>query len=181
MNIPTANTLSRSEEKVAAMHKQLASTKDNISSYVCNLASFSQIRRFAEAVKSDHASIDVLVNNAGVFEERKILSDDGFDMGCKCTGAIPADLPSHGHCHPLHYQYFLHLSRQLNGFRQSEAGKFAAQLLEYFICTFASTCRTTDCAVVLHIYNIISPQPKTVENMQQGQHTYLLVSALNYT
>lgn len=51
-----------------------------ISSYTYDLASFSQIRQFAEAVKADHQHIDVLINNAGVFEDRKSLSEDGYEL-----------------------------------------------------------------------------------------------------
>lgn len=40
----------------------------NIKGYGYDLASISQIHQFATAVKADHDSIDVLVNNAGVYE-----------------------------------------------------------------------------------------------------------------
>lgn len=50
-----------------------------VSAYTYDLASLSQTRKFAEAVKADHASINVLINNAGVFETQKSLSEDGFE------------------------------------------------------------------------------------------------------
>lgn len=62
--------------------KQLtaAAKGGKVYSYVCDLASFSDIRQFADAVKAKHAGVNVLINNAGVFENNKSLSKDGFEM-----------------------------------------------------------------------------------------------------
>lgn len=70
----------RSADKIKKVQQELARQGSQISSYTCDLASLSQIRQFAEAVKADHKSIDVLINNAGVFETRKSLSEDGFEL-----------------------------------------------------------------------------------------------------
>lgn len=51
-----------------------------ISSYTYDLASFAQIRQFADALKADFQHIDVLINNAGVFEQKKSASSDGFEL-----------------------------------------------------------------------------------------------------
>lgn len=51
-----------------------------VTSYVYDLASFSQIRQFADAVKADYQSIDVLINNAGVYETKKSISEDGIEL-----------------------------------------------------------------------------------------------------
>lgn len=76
----TARNHCRNADKVAATQKSLESEGGSVSSYTCNLASLSQIKQFAEAVKADHNSIDVLINNAGVFESQRSLSEDGFEM-----------------------------------------------------------------------------------------------------
>ncbi|KAL0037733.1 hypothetical protein WJX77_009988 [Trebouxia sp. C0004] len=70
----------RTKEKVTTTHRDLDTKGGKISSYTYNLASFSQIRQFAEAIKADHKNIDVLFNNAGVFETQRSLSEDGYEM-----------------------------------------------------------------------------------------------------
>ena len=72
----------RTKEKVTTTQRDLDSIAKGgkISSYTCNLASLSQIRKFAEAIKADHKKIDVLINNAGVFETQRSLSEDGYEM-----------------------------------------------------------------------------------------------------
>ena len=72
----------RTKEKVTTTKRDLDSIAKGgkISSYTYNLASLSQIRKFAEAIKADHKNIDVLINNAGVFETQRSLSEDGYEM-----------------------------------------------------------------------------------------------------
>ena len=70
----------RNMDKVAAAHKGLLGKRGKISSYTCNLGSFSQIKKLTEDIKADFTSIDVLINNAGVFEQQKTVSEDGFEM-----------------------------------------------------------------------------------------------------
>lgn len=72
----------RTKEKVTTTKTDLDSIAKGgkISSYTYNLASLSQIRKFAEAIKADHNNIDVLINNAGVFETQRSLSQDGYEM-----------------------------------------------------------------------------------------------------
>ena len=70
----------RNADKVAAARNGLSGKAGKISSYTCDLGSFSEIQRMTEDIKADFSSIDVLINNAGVFEQRKMLSKDGFEM-----------------------------------------------------------------------------------------------------
>lgn len=72
----------RTKEKVTTTERDLDSIAKGgkMSSYTYNLASLSQIRKFAEAIKADHKNIDVLINNAGVFETQRSLSEDGYEM-----------------------------------------------------------------------------------------------------
>lgn len=78
--------------------------------FVADLASLAQVRRLAEEVKSSCPSIDVLINNAGVFEQQLRKSQvggwrhagvarGGCKGGCKVAAAacIAALKPS-GHC-----------------------------------------------------------------------------------
>lgn len=72
----------RNPKKLAEISKILASAAKGgkIASYLCDLGSFADIRHFAEAVKAEHSTINVLINNAGVFENSKSLSKDGYEM-----------------------------------------------------------------------------------------------------
>ena len=78
-NHAQTTAICRTMEKVTTTKRDL--TKGGkISSYTYNLASLSQIRKFAEAIKAEHNNIDVLINNAGVFETQRSLSEDGYEM-----------------------------------------------------------------------------------------------------
>jgi NAD(P)-dependent dehydrogenase (short-subunit alcohol dehydrogenase family) len=46
---------------------------------VADLASLAQVRRLAETVRARHERLDVLVNNAGVYETERVLTVDGFE------------------------------------------------------------------------------------------------------
>jgi len=72
----------RNPQKLAEISKVLASAAKGgkIASYLCDLGSFADIRQFAQAVKAEHTTINVLINNAGVFENSKSLSKDGYEM-----------------------------------------------------------------------------------------------------
>jgi len=45
----------------------------------CDLASFKSIREFAENLKNKEQKVDVLINNAGVMNCRKSLTEDGIE------------------------------------------------------------------------------------------------------
>ncbi len=47
--------------------------------YVADLSNFDAVTALAEAVTADHARIDVLINNAGVFKTPDPMTRDGFD------------------------------------------------------------------------------------------------------
>jgi NAD(P)-dependent dehydrogenase (short-subunit alcohol dehydrogenase family) len=47
---------------------------------VADLASLAQIKKLAAEIRSKYDRIDVLINNAGVFMNRRELSQDGFEM-----------------------------------------------------------------------------------------------------
>ena len=55
--------------------------------FVADLASLAQVRRLAEEVKASSPSIDVLINNAGVFEQQLRKSEVGWCMGW-CKGCV---------------------------------------------------------------------------------------------
>ena len=57
----------RSKERVEASTERVkqASAGGWVKSYLADLSSLDSVRHFAEALRKDHESLDVLINNAG--------------------------------------------------------------------------------------------------------------------
>ncbi len=55
------------------------SGNDRVELMICDFASQSSIRQFAEAFKQQHARLDVLVNNAGVVLRQRSVTEDGLE------------------------------------------------------------------------------------------------------
>lgn len=72
----------RSAQKAqAAVDKVLAETPGaDVSVRALDLANLSSIRSFADSLKADVSSIDVLLNNAGLMAIPRTLTADGFEM-----------------------------------------------------------------------------------------------------
>lgn len=68
----------RAEEACAALLRE-AGTKA-AEPFAADLGSLAEVRELAAAVAAAHPAIDVLVNNAGVFMNERLLSADGFEM-----------------------------------------------------------------------------------------------------
>jgi NAD(P)-dependent dehydrogenase (short-subunit alcohol dehydrogenase family) len=84
MIAPLGHTLllhGRSAEKLAAVADTMSAIEGagEIRTYRADLSDLSQVTDMAEAVKSDFPSIDVLINNAGVFKMANPVTADGFD------------------------------------------------------------------------------------------------------
>lgn len=62
--------LCRSKERVDQTVDTIKNSTGNehITGYAFDLASLKEVHRFAAAVRADHDNLDVLINNAGVFE-----------------------------------------------------------------------------------------------------------------
>ena len=71
----------RNAEKLVAVVDAVSAITGagQIKSYQADLTDLDQVRAMAEAVRSDFQSIDVLINNAGVFKMSNPLTRDGFD------------------------------------------------------------------------------------------------------
>lgn len=72
----------RSDKKLSAVKEQLLVIADaqNIYTYKADLSRFDDIKLLSEYIKRDHQSLDVLINNAGVFVVPDKVSDDGLDV-----------------------------------------------------------------------------------------------------
>ncbi len=67
----------RSAEKLEAAK---ASVGDGAGTYLADLSSLDATAELAERVKNDHASLDVLINNAGVLKAPKPMLQNGQDI-----------------------------------------------------------------------------------------------------
>jgi NAD(P)-dependent dehydrogenase (short-subunit alcohol dehydrogenase family) len=72
----------RNPDKTAVTAEELRREADNpdIEYLLADLSSQDEIRRLAEAFKSRHNRLDVLINNAGAFFLRRLESVDGIEM-----------------------------------------------------------------------------------------------------
>ncbi|KAK9815792.1 hypothetical protein WJX72_009527 [[Myrmecia] bisecta] len=67
-------------KRAAEQAADKAAQGGQISAYVSDLSQPQQIKQFAADVRKDHPAINVLINNAGVFQDSKQLSKDGNEM-----------------------------------------------------------------------------------------------------
>ena len=71
----------RSPDKLKATEQALKdiSGADAISTYRTDLSRFAEVIGLAEAVSLQHSTLDVLINNAGVYNTASPMTDDGLD------------------------------------------------------------------------------------------------------
>ena len=55
----------------------------------CNLASFESIRQFAKEFKAKYNKLHILINNAGIWESKRNLSEDGIEMNFAVNHLAP--------------------------------------------------------------------------------------------
>lgn len=72
----------RNPQKLEDVAKNLSSqiAGANIETYVADLSSMSDVQKFADDVTEKHDSLDVLINNAGVFKTPETTTQDGLDV-----------------------------------------------------------------------------------------------------
>ncbi|MGB1263627.1 MAG: SDR family NAD(P)-dependent oxidoreductase [Cognaticolwellia sp.] len=80
----------RDAEKLAHVAAQLSVIANNaaepgtapsyIQCYLADLSQLSQVRALASKVLTEHQSLDVLINNAGVFKTSNPIADNGLDL-----------------------------------------------------------------------------------------------------
>jgi len=72
----------RNSAKLAEVVKTLSATspKADAESYVADLSRLDDVEALASAVMDKHESLDVLINNAGVFKVANSVADNGVDV-----------------------------------------------------------------------------------------------------
>lgn len=73
---------SRDETKGEKVKEEIIAQSNNqdVEMMVCDLASFASIRSFCDAFKKKHDHLHVLINNAGIWELKRNLSQDGIEL-----------------------------------------------------------------------------------------------------
>lgn len=76
------NFTSRDKAKGEKTVKEIiaATENSNIKYFDCDLSSFQSIKKFSDEFKKQHNVIDILINNAGVWESKRKLTKDGIEM-----------------------------------------------------------------------------------------------------
>lgn len=72
----------RNMEKLHELEKKLQGMQAGgpLQSYVADLSKMVEVRKLAKEVMADHNSLDVLINNAGVYSAGEIKTADGLDL-----------------------------------------------------------------------------------------------------
>lgn len=72
----------RNEAKVAALVLEIKeqTRNENIKGLVADFSDLDAVAQMAEQIKSEIPSIDILINNAGIFKSNTALNKDGLDI-----------------------------------------------------------------------------------------------------
>ncbi len=72
----------RSQQKLndAIAEVKRESGNENVDGYLADFSDLSSVSNMIEQIKNDMDSLDVLINNAGVYNSPKLNNDDGFDL-----------------------------------------------------------------------------------------------------
>ena len=57
-----------------------ASGRGDLRMICADFSRLDEVRRMADEIRRDYDRLDVLINNAGVFMKRRVLTDEGFEM-----------------------------------------------------------------------------------------------------
>ncbi|WP_202411497.1 SDR family NAD(P)-dependent oxidoreductase [Halobacillus halophilus] len=80
----------RSAEKLADVANELGD--EEIEQYVADLSSISEVRRLVEEIAARHNHLDVLINNAGVYNASDPVTVDGLDIRFAVNTLAPYEL-----------------------------------------------------------------------------------------
>jgi len=79
----------RSAEKVEALERELAGGPGAVEGLVADLSRMADVEALAETVLRRHDSLDVLINNAGVFSTAEPLTPEGRDVRFEVNTVAP--------------------------------------------------------------------------------------------
>lgn len=70
----------RNPTKLEAAAKSLSTLPGSVESYVSDLSRMTDVVSLAKAVAENHSTLDVLINNAGVYKTPNTITQDGLDV-----------------------------------------------------------------------------------------------------
>lgn len=72
----------RNPKKIAATMQALkdANPRGEFFSYQADFSSLEDVRRMANKFLEDHQSLDILINNAGLYPDNRVITQDGFEQ-----------------------------------------------------------------------------------------------------
>lgn len=86
----------RDPDKLRSVMQDLSSqTKTKLFGYTADLSNLEEVVTFAKSVKQDHPSLDVLINNAGVFKTNHPITKEGYDSRFVVNTFAPYLLTQH--------------------------------------------------------------------------------------
>ena len=76
------NVHGRNKQSVDLAINEMNASVDNakISGIEADLSSLSQVHKLADEIKNKYERLDVLINNAGVYMNKYVLTEDGYEM-----------------------------------------------------------------------------------------------------
>lgn len=86
----------RNPDKLESIIQELSNLTDTkISDYTADLSNLNEVVKLADTVKQHHASLDVLINNAGVFKTHQPITAQGDDSRFVVNTFAPCLLTQH--------------------------------------------------------------------------------------
>ncbi|MBN2222677.1 MAG: SDR family NAD(P)-dependent oxidoreductase, partial [Vallitaleaceae bacterium] len=74
--------LCRNESRGKEAHEEVIqkSASQDVDLMLCDLASLSSVRRFAQDFQKSYSNLHILINNAGVITPKRHTTEDGFEL-----------------------------------------------------------------------------------------------------
>ena len=66
--------------KVTAQEIEGSKASQKVEMFIGDFSSLAQVRHLAEDIIEKHDRLDVMINNAGILDNRKRTSEDGYEM-----------------------------------------------------------------------------------------------------
>jgi NAD(P)-dependent dehydrogenase (short-subunit alcohol dehydrogenase family) len=82
----------RNRAKLAKAVEAVQGGEGRVEQYVADLSRMTEVESLADAVAKEHDSLDVLINNAGVFRTANPVTDDGLDVRFAVNTIAPFSL-----------------------------------------------------------------------------------------
>ena len=79
----------RNSAKLEAVKRKLSSSGGRVESYVADLSSLANVEAFARSLAQKHNKLDVLINNAGVYNAKNPITPDDLDIRFAVNAIAP--------------------------------------------------------------------------------------------